>query len=123
MRLRKVWQRVPQLLRRRSDRDRVAGASGIGMVALLAAVGVVVGIGAPGFRTQLSNVGAWLDSSQTVVHVNGLSGRPDGRVLLRGANGHTLRVVQRGTAAYVIDAASRFHFHPRRLSAMRAGRR
>jgi hypothetical protein len=88
--------------------DGITGTAGVGMVGILTAAAVLVGVGSPGLRPELSNVGAWLGSESVgmVVHVNGLSGRPDGRVMLRGANGHPLRVVQRGTAAYVIDDAT-----------------
>jgi len=87
----------------------LVGSVGVAAVAVVAIVSVVVGTGSAFLHPRLSNVGAWLGSEAAgiVVHVNGLSGRPDGRVTLRGAAGHSVRVVQHGLSAYLVDDTGR----------------
>src|SRR5215469_18010768 len=86
-------------------KDRLVGTFGVAVVAVVASVSVLVGTGNAFLHPRLSNVGAWLGSEAAgiVVHVNGLSGRPDGRVTVHGAAGHSVRVVQHGLSAYLID--------------------
>jgi hypothetical protein len=88
-----------------SGADRVVGSAGVAAVAVVAIVSVLVGAGNAFLHPRLANVGAWLGSEAAgiVVHVNGLSGRPDGRVTVRGAAGHSIRVVQHGLSAYLVD--------------------
>lgn len=89
----------------RPGSDRATGSVAVVLVGAVAGVSVVAGAGAAQAQPRLANVGAWLGSvaNGSLLHVNGLSGRPDGRVLLRDAAGHRLRVVQHGTSAYVTD--------------------
>ncbi|MBO0682993.1 MAG: hypothetical protein J2P45_07550, partial [Candidatus Dormibacteraeota bacterium] len=86
-----------------AGRDRTTGSIAVAMVGTLMIAAVIAGVGSRATLPQLSNVGAWLGSPGQLVHVNGLSGRPDGRVTFKAANGHPLKVVQDGTGAYVVD--------------------
>ncbi len=97
------WSSVLDWLHRRGQ--RATGSVAVSLVGAVAAASVVTGMAAPSLAPRLANVGAWLGSSAngTAVHVNGLSGRLDGRVALKNAQGHPLRVVQDGSAAYVVD--------------------
>jgi hypothetical protein len=92
----------------RAGSHRLTGSAG---AALLVAVTVVAGIaatGTAGVQPRLADVGAWLGSQAAgiVVHVNGLSGRPDGRVTVPGSAHHSFRVVQRGLDAYLVDGTT-----------------
>lgn len=98
-----AWLRLSSLAA--SLRLRRDGSTAVGLVAILAGAAVATGVGAQAALPSLANSGAWLGSSALgmVVHVNGLSGRPDGRVTLKNAAGHPLRVIQDGSVAYVVD--------------------
>lgn len=85
-----------------------AGSVAVAVVGILVVAAIIAGVGSRASLPQPSAVGAWLGSSGlgALVHGNGLPGRPDGQISLRGANGHPLRVVQDGSAAYVIDVVT-----------------
>jgi hypothetical protein len=90
----------------RSDR---AGASTAGTVAVLIGVVLVAyHVAAHGVLPGISDIGAWLPNTGkgSVVHVNGLAGKPDAQVTLRSAEGHPLRVVQDGGQVLVIDTVT-----------------
>jgi hypothetical protein len=92
------------LVRRLFRRDRVTGQVAIVMVAVLAIAAVVYGVGMASARYQLADVGAWLVSNNgPAVHVNGLSGKVDGKTGLPGSNGHKMRVVQDHGTVLIID--------------------
>lgn len=86
-------------------RDRVtAYFIGTAVLALVAAT-VVVGTGAADSVPRLGNMGAWLPNSGdgSTTHVNGPSGRPDGRVTVPGAQGHDIKVTEDGSTVVVVD--------------------
>ncbi|WP_126638950.1 hypothetical protein [Embleya hyalina] len=71
----------------------------------LIAASAIVGVGAMGADAAVSDVGAWLPSNArgTVTHVNGLSGRVDGRVALARSNDSALEVSNDGDTVLVLD--------------------
>src|SRR3954447_26928652 len=91
--------------RRFFRRDRLTGHIAIGVVAVLCAAAVVFGVGMASAKYHLSDVGGWLSSTQKgeIVHVNGLSGKVDGKVTLSGSTGHPMKVVQQGGVVLIVD--------------------
>jgi hypothetical protein len=86
------------------SRDQATSYIAIGAVGALLATTVVVGAGAASTVPLLSDIGAWLGSSNgTAVHVNGLTGQVDGRVGLPGMKGHQLQLSQDGKSILVMD--------------------
>ncbi|MCO5985817.1 fibronectin type III domain-containing protein [Actinoallomurus spadix] len=77
----------------------------IGAVGVLCAAAVVFGVGMASAKYHLADVGGWLTSSKKgeLVHVNGLSGKVDGKVTLSGTAGHTMRVIQQGGVVLIVD--------------------
>ncbi|WP_345438179.1 hypothetical protein [Actinoallomurus vinaceus] len=86
-------------------RDRLTGLIAIGAVGALAVAAVVFGVGMASAKYHLADVGGWLTSSKKgeVVHVNGLSGKVDGKVTLSGTAGHKMKVVQQGGVVLIVD--------------------
>jgi hypothetical protein len=91
--------------RRFFRRDRLTGLIAIGAVGALCVAAVVFGVGMASAKYHLADVGGWLTSSKKgeVVHVNGLSGKVDGKVTLSGTAGHKMKVVQQGGVVLIID--------------------
>lgn len=91
--------------RRFFRRDRLTGHIAIGVVGVLCAAAVVFGVGMASAKYHLADVGGWLTSSQKgeLVHVNGLSGKVDGKVTLSGSAGHKLKVIQQGGVVLIVD--------------------
>jgi hypothetical protein len=86
-------------------RDRLTGHIAIGVVGVLCAAAVVFGVGMASAKYHLADVGGWLTSTKKgeLVHVNGLSGKVDGKVTLSGATGHRMKVVQQGGVVLIVD--------------------
>ncbi|MCO6011663.1 hypothetical protein NE236_42615 [Actinoallomurus purpureus] len=86
-------------------RDRLTGLIAIGAVGVLCVAAVVFGVGMASAKYHLADVGGWLASSKKgeLVHVNGLSGKVDGKVTLSGTAGHKMKVVQQGGVVLIID--------------------
>jgi hypothetical protein len=86
-------------------RDRLTGYIAIGVVGVLCAAAVVFGVGMASAKYHLSDVGGWLTSTNRgeLVHVNGLSGKVDGKVTLSGSTGHPMKVVQQGGVVLIVD--------------------
>ena len=86
-------------------RDRLTGHIAIGAVGVLCAAAVVFGVGIASAKYHLSDVGGWLTSTQKgeLVHVNGLSGKVDGKVTMSGSTGHPMKVVQQGGVVLIVD--------------------
>ncbi|MGW9210844.1 fibronectin type III domain-containing protein [Embleya sp. NPDC055664] len=98
--------RIPGLSRLRLDRNRPTAIVAIGAAVSVIAASVVVGIGAAGADSDLSDVGAWLPSGSKnlVVHVNGLTGRVDARITLPGGQDPTtLQVSTDGKTVLVLN--------------------
>lgn len=98
--------RLPGFARLRLDRNRPTAIIAIGAAVSVIAASVVVGIGAAGADSDLSDVGAWLPSGSKnlVVHVNGLTGRVDARITLPGGQDPTtLQVSTDGKTVLVLD--------------------
>ncbi|MCW2859148.1 MAG: hypothetical protein JWP48_856 [Actinoallomurus sp.] len=91
--------------RRFFRRDRLTGHIAIAVVAVLCAAAVVFGVGMASAKYHLADVGGWLASTQKgeLVHVNGLSGKVDGKVTLSGSTGHPMKVVQQGGVVLIVD--------------------
>ena len=91
--------------RRFFRRDRLTGYIAIGVVGVLCAAAVVFGVGMASAKYHLSDVGGWLTSTNKgeLVHVNGLSGKVDGKVTLSGSTGHPMKVVQQGGVVLIVD--------------------
>jgi hypothetical protein len=91
--------------RRFFRRDRMTGHIAIGVVGVLCAAAVVFGVGMASAKYHLSDVGGWLTSTQKgeLVHVNGLSGKVDGKVTLSGSTGHPMKVIQQGGVVLIVD--------------------
>lgn len=72
---------------------------------MLCAAAVLFGVGMASAKYHLSDIGGWLasDKKGEVVHVNGLTGKVDGKVEIAGANGHILEVIQQGGAVLLLD--------------------
>jgi hypothetical protein len=89
-------------------RDRVAGITAVGAVAVLAAAAVGFGGGAHSVLPRIGDIGAWLsnDSQGSVTHANGLSGKADTRIGLTNAAGHPLTVTQDGDTVIVLDTVT-----------------
>jgi hypothetical protein len=87
------------------SRDRATSYVAIGAVGALVATTVAVGVGSAGTLPHLSDVGAWLGNSKdgTAVHVNGLTGKVDGKAALPGMGGHPLQISQDGKWILVLD--------------------
>ncbi len=68
--------------RRFFRRDRLTGHIAIGVVGVLCAAAVIFGVGMASAKYHLADVGGWLSSTKKgeLVHVNGLSGKVDGKV-------------------------------------------
>lgn len=96
-------RRAAAVLTRRGD--RATGYVALGLVAVLVTASVVVGLGAADALPKLGNLGAWLPSSGngSASHVNGPTGRTDGRVPLPGTQGHPIQVAEDGTSILVVD--------------------
>ncbi|MGA4542540.1 hypothetical protein ACPA54_21345 [Uniformispora flossi] len=96
-------RRAAAVLTRRGD--RAIGYVALGLVAVLIAASVIVGLGAADALPKLGNLGAWLPSSGngSASHVNGPTGRTDGRVPLPGTQGHPIQVAEDGTSILVVD--------------------
>jgi hypothetical protein len=92
-------------VRRFFRRDRLTGQIAIGVVGVLCAAAVLFGVGMASAKYRLSDVGGWLTSDRKgeVVHVNGLTGKVDGKVEIAGSNGHLLKVVQDGGSVLLVD--------------------
>ncbi|UGQ10366.1 hypothetical protein LO772_26400 [Yinghuangia sp. ASG 101] len=90
-------------LRRR--RDRVTAGVALALVGGLVAASVVVGVGAADAIPRLGDLGTWLSNSGngTVSHVNGPTGRTDGRVAVPGTQGHPVQVAEDGSSVLVVD--------------------
>ncbi|WTW92481.1 hypothetical protein OG216_03425 [Streptomycetaceae bacterium NBC_01309] len=97
---------APSRLARRRDRI-TAYVIGTAVLAL-AGTSVVVGVGAADSLPRFGNLGAWLPNSGdgSVSHVNGPSGKVDGRVPLPGAAGHGIQVTEDGSSVLVHDEAT-----------------
>ncbi|MCO5996721.1 fibronectin type III domain-containing protein [Actinoallomurus rhizosphaericola] len=91
--------------RRFFRRDRLTGLIAIGAVGVLCVAAVVFGVGMASAKYHLADVGGWLTSSKKgeLVHVNGLSGKVDGKVTLSGTAGHKMRVIQQGGVVLIVD--------------------
>jgi hypothetical protein len=91
--------------RRFFRRDRLTGYIAIGVVGVLCAAAVVFGVGMASAKYHLADVGGWLTSTNKgeLVHVNGLSGKVDGKVTLSGSTGHPMKVVQQGGVVLIVD--------------------
>jgi hypothetical protein len=91
--------------RRFFRRDRLTGHIAIGVVGVLCAAAVVFGVGMASAKYHLADVGGWLTSTQKgeIVHVNGLSGKVDGKVTIAGSTGHPMKVVQQGGVVLIVD--------------------
>jgi hypothetical protein len=91
--------------RRFFRRDRLTGHIAIGVVGVLCAAAVVFGVGMASAKYHLSDVGGWLSSTNKgeLVHVNGLSGKVDGKVTLSGSTGHPMKVIQQGGVVLIVD--------------------
>lgn len=91
--------------RRFFRRDRLTGQLAIGAVGVLGGAAVVFGVGTASAKYHLSDIGGWLTSTKKgeVVHVNGLSGKVDGKVTLSGSTGHRMQVVQQGGVVLIVD--------------------
>jgi hypothetical protein len=91
--------------RRFFRRDRLTGHIAIGVVGVLCAAAVVFGVGMASAKYHLADVGGWLTSTQKgeLVHVNGLSGKVDGKVTLSGSSGHPMKVIQQGGVVLIVD--------------------
>jgi hypothetical protein len=91
--------------RRLFRRDRLTGYIAIGAVGVLCAAAVVFGVGMASAKYHLADVGGWLASTRKgeLVHVNGLSGKVDGKVTLSGSTGHPMKVVQQGGVVLIVD--------------------
>ena len=91
--------------RRFFRRDRLTGHIAIGVVGVLSAAAVVFGVGMASAKYHLADVGGWLTSDQKgeIVHVNGLSGKVDGKVTLAGSTGHPMKVIQQGGVVLIVD--------------------
>jgi YVTN family beta-propeller protein len=83
----------------------LTGHVAIGVVGALCAAAVVFGVGMASATYRLADVGAWLSSTVRgeLVHVNGLSGKVDGKVTLSGSVGHPMEVVQRNGVVLLLD--------------------
>ena len=81
------------------------GHIAIGVVGVLCAAAVVFGVGMASAKYHLADVGGWLTSTQKgeIVHVNGLSGKVDGKVTLAGSTGHPMKIVQQGGVVLIVD--------------------
>lgn len=86
-------------------RDRLTGLIAVGAVGVLCAAAVVFGVGMASAKYHLADVGGWLTSTKKgeLVHVNGLSGKVDGKVTLSGATGHPMKVIQQGGVVLIVD--------------------
>lgn len=86
-------------------RDRLTGLIAIGAVGALCVAAVVFGVGMASAKYHLADVGGWLASSKKgeLVHVNGLSGKVDGKVTLSGTAGHKMKVIQQGGVVLIVD--------------------
>lgn len=86
-------------------RDRLTGLVAIGAVGVLCAAAVVFGVGMASAKYHLADVGGWLTSTRKgeLVHVNGLSGKVDGKVTLSGTTGHPMKVIQQGGVVLIVD--------------------
>jgi hypothetical protein len=91
--------------RRFFRRDRLTGHIAIGVVGVLCAAAVVFGVGMASAKYHLADVGGWLTSTKKgeVVHVNGLSGKVDGKVTLSGSSGHKMKIIQQGGVVLIVD--------------------
>ena len=91
--------------RRFFRRDRLTGHIAIGVVGVLCAAAVVFGVGMASAKYHLADVGGWLTSDKKgeLVHVNGLSGKVDGKVTLSGSTGHPMKVIQQGGVVLIVD--------------------
>ncbi|MCW2948318.1 MAG: hypothetical protein JWR24_5035 [Actinoallomurus sp.] len=85
--------------------DRLTGHIAIGVVGVLCAAAVVFGVGMASAKYHLADVGGWLASSKKgeLVHVNGLSGKVDGKITLSGSTGHPMKVIQQGGVVLIVD--------------------
>src|SRR3954466_3375104 len=86
-------------------RDRLTGHIAIGVAGALCAGAVVFGVGMASAKYHLADVGGWLTSTKKgeLVHVNGLSGKVDGKVTLSGSTGHPMKVIQQGGVVLIVD--------------------
>lgn len=88
----------------RPTRRRGTGYIAIGAVGALVGTSIALGVGASGSTPALSEVGAWLGSSEkgTASHANGLTGEVDGKVdLPTGKN--PVSISQDGKTVLVLD--------------------
>src|SRR5262249_19940843 len=87
--------------------DRTAAGVVLVVLALLGTL-AVVWHGAGPLLPRISDIGAWLADRPhgRVVHANGLAGRTDAQVTLRGADGHPLVVIQDGNTVLVQDTVT-----------------
>ncbi|MDI2125816.1 fibronectin type III domain-containing protein [Yinghuangia seranimata] len=91
--------------RLRTKADRVTAIVATGVVGALVAGSVVVGLGAADALPNLGDLGAWLPNSGngSASHVNGPTGRTDGRVPLPGTQGHPIQITEDGNRVVVVD--------------------
>jgi hypothetical protein len=91
--------------RRFFRRDRLTGHIAIAVVGVLCAAAVVFGVGMASAKYHLADVGGWLSSTKKgeLVHVNGLSGKVDGKVTLSGSTGHPMKVIQQNGVVLIVD--------------------
>jgi hypothetical protein len=77
----------------------------VGAVCALIGTSVAVGVGVSGSLPRLSDIGAWLSSSEKgeAAHANGLTGDVDGKAELPGMNGHPVSISQDGKTILVLD--------------------
>ncbi|GAA1558053.1 hypothetical protein GCM10009678_46290 [Actinomadura kijaniata] len=87
------------------SRDRTTGQIAVGLVGALLVSALVYGVGMASAQYKISDVGSWLTATAKgmVVHVNGLSGKVDGKTDLPGTRGHKIRIVQDGRTVLLVD--------------------
>lgn len=102
------FRRSPGAGQRSRSRGRLVGWTSATAVGALITASVVAGVGAAGTATRVSEADAWLPSlvRGTLVHVNGTSGRVDGRVQLGEDTQGPLEVVQDSGNVLVLDRGS-----------------
>lgn len=96
-----VWSAV------RPTRTRATGYLALSAVGALIGTSVAVGAGAAGAVPDLSDIGAWLGSSDngTAAHANGLTGAVDGKVNLPTGK-HPVSIAQNGKTVLVLDKST-----------------
>jgi hypothetical protein len=102
--MRDKWVGALRWARGRMNSSRLV-VIGVVVTVVLGTAGFLIGRGETGLRLLIQPGDAWLSTNKdgSVTHIDGQTARPTAQLLLKGAAGHQLAVIQVGERVLVLD--------------------